>query len=116
MEQYRETFNDGVLVYGHKITKRSETGKRIGETFTAEGKLFFREMSCRQSDYEFSNAIGSRLDLKVKTPYPPSFRKIDKNKMLVQIDGIGYEIINVDHDTTKQFLFFLLQRVGGINE
>ncbi|UOE54921.1 phage head closure protein [Cytobacillus oceanisediminis] len=116
MDQYRETFNDGVLVYGHKTTQRSQTGKRIGEVFTAEGKLYYREMSCRQSDYELANASGSKLDIKVKTPYPPSFRKINKNKLLIQIDGEEYESINVDHDASKLYLFFYLQKVGGKSE
>lgn len=115
-QTHRETFNDGVLQYGHKITQRTSTGKRIGETFNAEGALYFNEMSYRERDYQLANSMDSRLDLKVKTPYPPSFRKIDKNKLIVRIDGQDYETIQVDHDKSKIFLFFYLQRVGGKSE
>ncbi|MBS4171940.1 phage head closure protein [Bacillus sp. FJAT-49736] len=115
-EYQRETFNDGVLRYGHKTTQRSETRKRIGEKFQEEGKLFYREMSYRESDYSLADALGSKLDLKVKTLFPPSFRKIDKNKLIVLIDDVEYESINVDHDSSKMYLFFYLQKVGGRNE
>ena len=107
---HRETFN------GHKITQRTATKKRIGEVFTQEGILYFREMSYRESDYQLANTLGSRLDLKVKTPYPPSFRKIDKNKLIVRIDNVEYDTIRVDHDKSKHYLFFYLQRVGGQGE
>lgn len=112
-QTHRETFNDGLLRYGHKVTQRTETGKRVGETFNEEGTLHFREMSYRESDYQLADALSSRLDLKVKTPYPPSFRKIDKNKLIVRIDTQEYEVITVDHDASKLYLYFYLQRVGG---
>ncbi|KAA0547572.1 phage head-tail adapter protein [Bacillus sp. BGMRC 2118] len=111
-----ETFNDGVLQYGHKTTQRTVTKKRIGEIFTPTGTLYFKEMSYRESDYQMANTLGSRLDLKVKTPYPPSFRKNDKNKLVVLIDGQEFETIHVDHDLAKKYLFFYLQKVGGQNE
>lgn len=115
-QTHRETFNDGLLQYGHKTTQRTATGKRVGDIFSVEGSLYFREMSYRESDYQLSDARGSRLDLKVKTPYPPSFRKIDKNRLVVHIDGQEYETINVDHDASKLYLYFYLQRVGGQDE
>lgn len=116
MKQYRETFNDGVLQYGHKTTQRTATKKRIGDVFTQEGTLFFKEMSYRESDYQLAEALGSRLDLKVKAPYPPSFRNVDKNKLIVRVNGVEYDTIRVDHDSTKHFLFFYLQKVGGQGE
>lgn len=116
MQTFREVFNDGLLRYGHKATQRSETGKRIGDVFTPEGQLYYRELSYRESDYQLANAMGSSLDLKVKTPYPPSFRKVNKNKLIVSIDGVEYETIKVDHDQSKLYLYFYLAKVGGHNE
>jgi SPP1 family predicted phage head-tail adaptor len=116
VKPYRETFNDGFLSYGHKQTQRSATGKRIGEVFTEEGKLAFKEMSCRDQDYHMANIMGASLDLKVKTLYPPSFRKINKSKLKVIINNIEYDVINVDSDEGKQYLYFYLQEVGAINE
>jgi SPP1 family predicted phage head-tail adaptor len=106
---YRETFNDGYLIYGHKQTQRTATGKRIGEVFTEEGKLAFKEMSCRDQDYQMANIMGASLDRKVKTLYPPSFRSINKNKLKVVISNIEYDVITVDSD--GRYLYFYLQEV-----
>jgi SPP1 family predicted phage head-tail adaptor len=116
MKNYRETFNDGFLQFGHKQTQRSKTGKRIGESFTAEGKLAFKEMSCRDSDYQMAGLMGASLDLKVKTLYPPSFRGINKSKLKVIVSGVEYDVIKVDSDSDKNYLFFYLQEVGGRGE
>jgi len=111
-ERIRETFNDGILAYGFKKTQRSENGKRIGGVFTPEGKLAFQELSCRESDYQMAGARGTILSLKVKTLYPPSFRKINKSKLKVVVDGKEYDVIKVDSDPQKQYLYFYLQEVG----
>jgi len=114
VKPYRETLNDGFLSYGHKQTQRSTTGKRIGEVFTEEGKLAFKEMSCRDQDYQMVGIMGASLDRKVKTLYPPSFRSINKNKLKVVINNIEYDVITVDSD--RVYLYFYLQEVGAINE
>ncbi|MED4172370.1 phage head-tail adapter protein [Halalkalibacterium halodurans] len=115
MKTYREKFNDGFLTYGHKKTKRSD-GKRVGEAFIPAGKLAFEETSCRDSDYRLADVLSSSLDLKVKTPYPPSFKKISKNKLKVIIEDMEYDVIRVDSDRHKTVLFFHLQEVGVIRE
>lgn len=111
-----ETFNDGVLSFGRRVTQRSATGKKIGEAFVEEGRLFYREMSHREADYRLVDALDSSLDIKVKTLYPPTFRKIDRSKLVIRIGNDEYETIQVDSDATKSYLYFYLQRVGGSNE
>lgn len=111
-----EVFNDGYLEYGHKQTQRSSTGKRIGELFTTKGQLAFKEMSCRDSDFQLVGLMGASLNLKVKTLYPPSFRQINKSKLKVVIAGVEYDVVNVDSDAGKNYLFFYLQEVGVIGE
>ncbi|HDR8448198.1 TPA: phage head-tail adapter protein [Bacillus cereus] len=108
---YRETFNDGYLVYGYKKTERSEEGKRVGETFQEEGRLAYQDMSIRDSDYQMVGVVTTGLDVKVKTLYPPSFRKRNKNKLRVFMEEIEYDVIKVDHDAGKQYLYFYLQQV-----
>lgn len=112
-QHYREVFNDGFLEYGYKKTQRSESGKKTGEAFTSNGKLAYKEMTARDSDYQLAGAMGSKLDLKVKTMFPPSFRSIVKSKLKVVIRGKEFDVIKVDHDTQTLFLYFLLQEVGG---
>lgn len=111
-----ETFNDGFLEYGYKKTKRSPTGKRIGEEFQSEGKLAFKEISCRESDYQLAGSIGASLDIKVKTLYPPSFRTINKSKLNVVINNNEFNVIRVDPDSAKSHLYFYLQKVGARDE
>lgn len=116
MERYKETFTDGFLMYGHKKTTRSETKKRIGESFVQEGTLAFKEMSARESDYQLAGTMGAKLDRKIKTMYPPSFRSINKNQLKVVIQGIEYDVIKADPDNVNSFLYFYLQEVGVIDE
>ncbi|PEA26303.1 head-tail adaptor protein [Bacillus cereus] len=111
MKSYNETFNDGFLRYGRTETKRSENAKRIKGVFSEEGKLAFRELSARDSDYQSCGLLNAKLDKKVKTLFPPSFRSINKNKLKVVIDKLEYDVIKVDSD--KQYLYFYIQEVGG---
>lgn len=113
---YRETLNDGFLQYGYKKTKRSEKGKRIGEEFHPEGKLAYKEKSFRDSDYKLVGILTTGLDLKVKTLYPPSFKKINKNKLKVKIEDVEYDVIKADPDSTKKYLYFYLQQVVKTRE
>jgi hypothetical protein len=73
-------------------------------------------MSCRDSDYQMAGLMGASLDLKVKTLYPPSFRNINKSKLKVIVSGVEYDVIKVDSDSAKNYLFFYLQEVGGRGE
>ncbi|MGM9925170.1 MAG: head-tail adaptor protein [Bacillus sp. (in: firmicutes)] len=114
--RHTETFNDGYLKYGHKKSARSQTGKRTGEILTIEGKLAFQLSSMRESDFAVAGMLGAKLDMKVKTLYPPSFRTIKKNKLKAVIDGIEYDVINVDPDNKNGHLYFYLQEVGGYDE
>jgi len=110
-QRYRETFNDGWLQYGTKQTQRSEMRKKIGEAFVAQGHLAFKEMSARESDYQLAGTLGAKLDRKVKTLFPPSFRAVNKSKIKVVIGDTEYDVLKVDEDNSNQFLYFYLQEV-----
>jgi len=111
LKPLHEVFNDGFLIYGHDTTKR-EKGKRVGEVFNPEGKLAFKLLSAREQDYDLAGSKGSTLDLKVKTLYPPSFRNVKKTNLKCLIDSVKYEVIHVDWDNDKRYLYFYLQEVG----
>lgn len=111
-----ETFNDGFLQYGHKTTQRSDSGKRLGETFISEGKLAFKEMSARERDYQLAGALEAKLDMKVKTLYPPTFRNVNRNRLKIVLRNIEYDVIRTDPDNKNGFLYFYLQEVGGHSE
>jgi hypothetical protein len=111
-----EVFRDGFLQYGYDTPKRNERGKRVGEDFVPSGKLAFKELTARDQDYEMAGASSSSLDLKLKTYRPPSFRNVTKSNMKCVIDGIKYDVIKVDGDNQKRYLYFYLQKVGVLNE
>lgn len=110
-----EVFNDGFLVYGKESTQRDK-GKKIGESFAPEGKLAFKLMSAREEDYQLAMAMSATLDLKVKTMRPPSFQTLSKANLKCIIDGIKYDVIQMDGDAGKRYLYFYLQNVGVVNE
>ncbi|MGF3103655.1 head-tail adaptor protein [Rossellomorea sp. DUT-2] len=116
MRPHRETFNDGMMQYGYTKTTRSESGKDMGKVFSPEGKLAFKELSCRDRDYELAGALDSRLDRKIKTLSPPLFRKQSNSNLKVAIESVEYDVIEVDSDPSRRYLFFYLQRVGVKHE
>lgn len=111
LERIRETFNDGLLQFGHNETLRSPTLKRIGERFVPEGNLFFRQLSVRTDDYLQFGAMGKTLDLKVKTHLPPSLKPFDSESTIVRIIEDDYQVITFDRDS--HYLYLYLHKVGG---
>lgn len=108
--------NDGFVQYGTKETRRSEKGKRIGDTFLSHGRLAYEEMSCRDEDYQLAQVMSKSLDIKIKTLYPPSLRNVKKSKLTVVINSVEYDVIKCDTDRAKNYLYFYLQEVGMIEQ
>lgn len=105
--------NDGFLTYGIDENIQSAKGKNIGERFNSMGRLAYQELSCRDEDYVMAQNINSSvLNLKVRTLCPPSLMKVSKSNLKVIIDNIKYDVIKVDSDREKRYLFFYLQEVG----
>ncbi|KYG90014.1 phage head-tail adapter protein [[Bacillus] sp. KCTC 13219] len=115
-KKIRDVLNDGFIEYGTKETERSSRGKRIGEKFVPIGKLAYEEMSCREEDYHFAQSMSTILALKIRTLYPPKLRGKSKNKLKIILDGTEYDVIKVDSDKAKSYLYFLLQEVGSYEQ
>jgi hypothetical protein len=111
-----QTFNDGFLQYGYSKTGRSDRGKRIGGQFQKEGVLAYHLMNARDEDYRLAGFLGVSLDLKVMTRFPPSFSNISKSKLVCMIGDKEYDVIKVDNDNDKRYLYFYLQEVGATSE
>lgn len=111
-----QVFNDGFLRYGRIKTIRNEARKKIGEKFSEEGKLAFQLMSAREEDFRRVGIMGYSLDKKVKTWFPPAFKNVRKNDLKAVIENIEYDVIDVDRDNNKRYLYFYLQEVGVANE
>lgn len=115
MPQNHDPFNDGFMVFGNNQTKYSGK-KSVGKEFIKSGTMAFTEMSVRDQDYTLIDALGSTLDMKIKTMYPIHLEKDLANKFTVRIKGTEYETIKVDRDRNKDYLFWYLKRVGEVNE
>lgn len=111
-----DALNDGFIQYGTKETKRSEKGKRIGDTFLPQGRLAYQEMSARDEDYQLAQIMSKSLDIKIKTLYPPSLRNVKKSKLTIVINNIEYEVIKCDADRARNYLYFYLQEAGAIEQ
>ncbi|MYL50256.1 head-tail adaptor protein [Halobacillus litoralis] len=111
-----EVFNDGFLHYGKTTTQRDQSRRRTGETFLSEGKLAFKLMNAREEDYQMAGALGHSLDLKMKTHFPPGLRQMKKSGLKIKVNTILYDVIQVDWDASKKYLYFYLQEVGDMGE
>lgn len=114
MEKH-DPFNDGFMTFGHNKTRYSGK-KAIGKDFEKSGTLAYTEMSARDQDYSLVDALGSKLDLKLKTMYPVHMEKSLLNKYIVHILGVSYETVKIDRDRNKGLLFWYLQKVGDVVE
>ncbi|MFJ7662961.1 phage head-tail adapter protein [Lysinibacillus sp. NPDC097162] len=112
IKKIRDVLNDGFIEFGTKETERSIKGKRIGERFVPMGRLAYQEMSCRDEDYEIAKVLSAVLSVKIRTLCPPILRKYDKSKLKVILDGVEFDVIKVDSDREKMYLYFYLQEVG----
>ncbi|MDW0112209.1 phage head closure protein [Sporosarcina saromensis] len=110
-----DPYNDGFLTYGRDVTQY-DGKKTIGKVFESQGTMAFTEMSARDQDYQLVDALGSTLDLKVKTMYPFHMESQLINKLVVHLKGVKYETIKVDRDRNKEQLFWYLQKVGVVSE
>lgn len=115
-KKYRDVLNHGYLQYGKKETQLSERGKRVGEKFVPIGRLAYQEMSCRDEDYAFAQSSSSVLSMKVRTLCPPNLRNVTKNTLKIIVNGTEYDVIKVDSDRSKAYLFFMLQEVGAYEQ
>lgn len=115
MAQY-SALNDGLVQYGTKATKRSEKGKRIGDVFIPQGKLAYKEMSCRDEDYQLAQIMSKSLDIKIKTLYPPQLKNVNKSKLTIVLNSVEFDVIKCDPDRAKNYLYFYLQEVGMIEQ
>lgn len=100
------TYNDGVLYYGKVNPIYGKGNKKIDEEFNQEGKLYFEQLSARDSDNITANAMGYTIDKKVKTHY---CRKL-KTSHKVKINDLLYDVVSLDNDKVNSFIY--LQRVG----
>lgn len=107
------SYNDGVVsVYSEKNSLMNtdfnvKTNARTIEDYEFVGSLCYSQVNARIEDFEFAEAIGKRLTMKIKTPLVNWVKQ--KHKII--LDNQVYDIINCDPDIKNRDLYIYLE--GG---
>ncbi|HDX9587593.1 TPA: phage head-tail adapter protein [Bacillus pseudomycoides] len=113
IKQYRKTYNDGFITILEPKTIRNANKKVIGKETVEVMKLRFSEMSFRETDIQLAESLGEKLDMKIETLYPPTFKQHDISKLTVVLRGESYSIIKTDRFRNSLYLY--LQKVGAFD-
>lgn len=106
-----KVYNDGVCFLVTEKEKKSSFAARENGANESDYKkivkLMFAELSMREQDFEFAEAIGRTLNRKIKTMLVSGWDSRDK----IIIDNKLYDIVNADKDRAKNEVYFYLEEV-----
>jgi hypothetical protein len=104
-------YNDGVCYIATEVkAPTSFAAKQNGTTeadFKKVLKLMFAEMSIREEDMQFAEALSRTITRKIKTPLVDGWNS--KHKVL--IGNTVYDIVNADKDRANNEAYFYLEEV-----
>ena len=107
-----EELNSGLLFYGTKETKRDSLGKNPKSVLIDEGKLRFKYKSIREMDFKQYYGISNKLDIKVKAYY---VKNIEESH-IVKIDKEYFDIIKIDYDNERKYMYLYLARKRSLDD
>lgn len=109
----KNSFNDGVVGIYKELPTLMNTdfnAKRNAKTikdFQLITSLFYTELSARNEDFLFAEAMNRKLTMKIKTPLvntiEPNYKALINNRM--------YDIIKIDPNRMNKELYIYLE--GG---
>lgn len=102
-----DLLNDGLLDFGQRKTNRSITGKKDGELFVKDGSLFFNYQTVNRKFDEYLVGHIENVDMKIKCYYTNELNK----SHIVVIDEKKFEIIEMDPDRNKKYVFLFLRKL-----
>lgn len=104
-------YNDGVCYIATEVkAPTSFAAKQNGTTeadFNKFLKLMFSEMSIREEDMQFAEALSRTITRKIKTPFVGGWNS--KHKVI--IGNTVYDIVNADKDRANNEVYFYLEEV-----
>lgn len=107
-----EELNSGLLFYGTKETKRDSLGKNPKSVLIDEGRLRYKYKSIREMDFKQYYGIANKLDIKVKTYY---VKNIEESH-IVKIDKEFFDIVKIDYDNERKYMYLYLVRRGSLDD
>lgn len=116
MKQKPKVYNDGicqiVLSKGNRVSDfAARENDRVKEDFEILYTLPFAEMSRREQDLEFCEAMGRSLTLKIKTRLVPNVKSQHNVIELAANKSTLYSIITADPDRKNDELYLYLEEV-----
>lgn len=104
-----QVYNDGVCKIVKEIKAPSSFAARENGTTEADFEdiytLMFAEVSIREQDLQFAEAIGRSLNRKIKTHMVDGIN----GRMKVIICNMLYDIVNADIDRKKREIYLYLE-------
>lgn len=104
-------YNDGVCyIATEEKAPTSFAAKQNGTTaqdFKKILKLMFAEMSIREEDIQFAEALSRTITRKIKTPLVGGWNSTNK----IIIGNMVYDIVNADKDRANNEAYFYLEEV-----
>jgi hypothetical protein len=107
-----EELNSGLLFYGTKETKRDSLGKNPKSVLNVEGKLHFKYQSIREMDFKQYYGISNKLDIKVKAYY---VKNIEESH-IVKIEKNYFDIVKIDYDNERKYMYLYLARKRSLDD
>ena len=116
MKQKPKVYNDGicqiVLSKGNRVSDfAARENDRLKEDFEVIYTLPFAEMSRREQDLEFCDALGRSLTLKIKTRLVSDIKSNHNVIILYANKSVLYSIINADPDRKNDELYLYMEEV-----
>lgn len=109
-------YNDGVcFIVDENKAPSSFAARENGTTTTDFNEIFrlmFADVSIREQDLEFAEAIGRSLNRKIKTPLVNGVNARQK----VIIGNMLYDIVNADIDRANSEIYLYLEEVRELVE
>lgn len=100
-----EELNSGRLFFGKKRTIRDSRKKLIRTELDIAGSLKFKIKTFKRDDFEQYFGIDKKVDLKIKTYNVRGFEE----SHVIQIDNKFYDIVTIDFDPERRYMFLYLQ-------
>ncbi len=104
-------YNDGVCYIATEEKAPSSFAAKQNGTkatdFKKVLKLMFAEMSIREEDMQFAEALSRTITRKIKTPLVDGWNS--KHKII--IGNTVYDIVNADKDRANNEVYFYLEEV-----
>lgn len=114
MKRKKTRLNDGYASFYKEKEKKTDFNAAISAKSKEDMEyivdMAYQESYKREKDYEFAEANGNSLSLKLKMHLYSGIKKEHK----VVIEGVKYNILKIDYAKEENRMYLYLEEVGKI--